>query len=96
MKRTEIVNVGDIVMPINTHKDSTNNKIECVVVEIKGATGKEQLTKDCHHIRVLLKPLNPDEELKREYTDAKAKGLWYSKSNVYFIRHGKVKVKRVK
>lgn len=96
MKRNEIINIGDIVMPINTHADSTNNKIECVVVDICGPTGKDQLNQNCHHIRVLLKPLNPDEMLKREWTNGKDGYLWYSKSNVYFIRHGKVKVKRVK
>ena len=95
MKRNEIINIGDIVMPINTHKDSQNNKIECKVVDICGPTGKDQLTANCHHIRVLLVPVNPNDELTRNY-DRKHGSLWYSKSNVYFIRHGKVKVKRVK
>lgn len=92
MKNLDELCIGDIVMPKNYHKNSTN-QFECIVTDIEiYPTG---ISKPKYRKRALIEPLNPNDTLIRDHykTDN-----WYNVSALNFVRRGskKVKVKRVK
>ena len=92
MKEANELRIGDIVMPINYHKNSTN-QFECRVVDIE--IYQRGLAKPTYHKQALIEPVNPDDKLIRDHYKH---DNWYAVNALRFIRHGsiKVKVKRVK
>lgn len=92
MKEINELRIGDIVMPINYHRNSTN-QFECRVVDIDMYTRGILRPQYCH--RILIEPVDPNNTLIRDHY---VKDNWYSSRALRFIRHGsiKVKVKRVK
>lgn len=92
MKEANELRIGDIVMPINYHKNSTN-QFECRVIDIEiYQTG---ISKPKYRKRALIEPVNPNDKLIRDHYK---NDNWYVVNALKFIRHEskKVKVKRVK
>lgn len=92
MKQLDELRIGDIVMPINYHRNSTN-QFECRVKDIEiYQTG---IANPKYKKRALIEPVNPDDKLIRDHYKH---DNWYSVNALRFIRHEskKVKVKRVK
>lgn len=92
MKEASELRIGDIVMPINYHKNSTN-QFECRVVDI--AIYQTGIAKPKYKKWALIEPVNPSDKLIRDHYK---KDNWYALHALKFIRHEskKVKVKRVK
>lgn len=92
MKNLDELRIGDIVIPRNYHRNSTN-QFECRVVDIE--IYQRGLANPTYHKRALIEPVDPNDELIR---DKYKKDNWYAVTHLNFIRHGsiKVKVKKVK
>ena len=92
MKEANELRIGDIVMPINYHKNSTN-QFECKVIDIE--IYQRGISKPKYYKRALIEPLDTNDKLIR---DNYKHDNWYSVNALKFIRKGsvKVKVKKVK